>query len=142
MRDATPRLNHWLWSGPLVALAGFVSYFVVFAAWAATRDVPWVNLPLVLLGAGMSVWGARLAVKRGGWRIAVGGLAALFSVGLAGLLAFYCFILSYQMPAPTAASDTGAELPALTLPAHDGTAVVLREAAKEKLVLAFFRGAW
>lgn len=142
MSAPKPGFNHWLWSGPLVAFAGFVSYFLLFAKWASTRDVPWVNLPLVWAGAGMTLWGARLALKRGGWRIAAGGVASLAALFFAGLLTVYVFVLSSQMPAVTEASDTGAEVPALTLPAHDGTAVNLRQASTGKLVLVFYRGAW
>lgn len=142
MADTTPRTNHWLWAGPLVALAGLLSYFTFFHQWPATRDVPWVNLPMVWGGAVMALWGLRLALRRGGWRIAAGGLSALFAVGLAGLLTAYCFVLSYQMPAPSELTDTGAQLPALTLPAHDGSNVSLQEASKDTLVLAFYRGAW
>jgi len=70
------------------------------------------------------------------------GLAAALALCVAGLLTFYCFVLSYQLPEPTAASGAGAELPALTLPAHDGTTVDLRAASEGTLVLAFYRGAW
>lgn len=142
MSDAAPRRNHWLWSGTLVALLGFVSYYTVFFQWPATRDFPWVNLPLVWAGAGMTAWGMRAAIARGGWRIAAGGLGALVAFGLAALLTFYCFVFSYRMPAPTERSDVGATLPDVTLVAHDGTPVSLRQASGGKLVIAFYRGAW
>ncbi len=142
MSDTAPRTNHWLWAGPLTAAFGLLSYFLIFAKWPMTRDVAWVNLPLVWGGAAMTLWGAWLAWKRGGWRIAAGGLGAMFALACATLLTLYCFVLSYDLPAVTDQSAPGVSLPALTLPAHDGTTVNLAKAARGKLVVAFYRGAW
>ena len=47
--DRPPR-NHALWLGPLISVAGTVSYFQFFARFPALRDFPWINLPLVVIG--------------------------------------------------------------------------------------------
>lgn len=142
MKDAEHKANHALWGGPLVAVAGLVSYYALFARWPVTRDVPWVNLPLVWGGALFALLGAARALKRGGWRLGVGALGALLALGCAALLTFYCFVLSYQMPAPGEGSVEGAQFPTLVLPAHDGTEVDLGEASGGKLILVVFRGTW
>lgn len=143
MSDTKAGFNHWLLTGPLVALFGFISYYALFAKWPITRDLPWVNLPLVWGGAALTLWGVKRAVARGGaLRLAGAALGTLLALASAGVLTWYVFSLSYQMPAVTAKSDAGATLPALTLTAHDGTAVSLAEASQGTLVLAFYRGAW
>ena len=56
--DRRPR-NLYAWIGPLVVLAGTVSYFVYFFRFPVLRDFPWVNLPLVALGLLISARGLR-----------------------------------------------------------------------------------
>ena len=50
-----PSLNYGAWLGPLVTFVGAISYFVYFVRFADLRDFPWVNLPLVGLGAMLSI---------------------------------------------------------------------------------------
>ena len=47
--------NHFVWLGPVVCFVAGVSYFEAFASVPPLRDVPWVNLPLVLVGWALSV---------------------------------------------------------------------------------------
>jgi hypothetical protein len=142
MKDATDRTNHALWGGPLLAVAGLVSYFALFARWPVTRDVPWLNLPMVWGGALIALAGAVTAFKRGGWRIGAGALGSLLALGCAALLTFYCFVLSAQMPDAGEGSAEGAQFPTLVLAAHDGTEVDLGEISGGKLMVVVFRGAW
>ncbi len=50
-------LRHALWLAPLITFVGFVSYYLVFVNIPALRDFPWVNLPLVALGAVLAIVG-------------------------------------------------------------------------------------
>ena len=46
------RWNWHLWAGFLLCLVAFASYFLVFARFPFTRDVPWVNF--LLFGTGVA----------------------------------------------------------------------------------------
>lgn len=56
--------NHALWIGPLITLAGAVSYFTVFSRFAPLRDFPWLNLPVVLAGLALSALAFWRAIAR------------------------------------------------------------------------------
>ena len=42
--------NAFVWAGFGVSLFAFLSYYLLFVRWPATRDVPWVNLLLFFAG--------------------------------------------------------------------------------------------
>jgi hypothetical protein len=136
------RRNHALWLGPLLAVAGVLTYFTVFVRWPPVRDVPWVNLPLVALGIAVSVRGLGRAWARRGWRRASGLAGVTVSSALGVLLTWYCFAFSYRLPAAALALDVGAPVPAVTLTDHIGRPVDLARAATRPLVLVFYRGFW
>ncbi len=101
-RDAMKR-NHLIWIGPLVAFAGVVSYFELFARFATLRDFPWVNLPLVVLGAALSALGVKQALARSpalrGKVLAAAGLA--LSLLLTAAFVAYIFWITYFLPPPS-----------------------------------------
>jgi hypothetical protein len=132
--------NHLAWIAPLVAIAGFLSYYAFFSRWPVFRDVPWLNL-LILLGAtALSVIGLRRA--RPGWGRA-GSIAGLVvSAGLLGLLVYYCFVFSYGLPDPNRVVADGTRIPSITLASWDGRPVDVAEAARGDLILVFYRGYW
>lgn len=132
--------NHLAWIAPLIAIAGFLSYYTYFSMWPVFRDVPWLNLLILVLATALSVVAFRRA--RPGWGKAASGVGLLVSVGLLGLLSFYCFVLSYQLPDPNLVADDGTRLPAITLASWDGQPVDVAEAANDKLILVFYRGYW
>ncbi len=138
------RRNHLLWLGPLVTLIGALSYFMVFARFPATRDFPWVNLPLVALGlvlSGVAVW--RAFVHRTVWRGRVLGTAVfVFSLLLALAFNLYVFSLSYMLPDPTALTLELEQAPDFTLADHTGGEVRLADLRGRKVVLVFYRGFW
>lgn len=138
------RRNHALWLGPLLVFTGAVSYFMVFARYPGLRDVPWLNLPWVLIGLIVSAAGVRRAFRRSaGLAGRLGGVFVLVvAVLLSGLFVFYVFHLSYQVPPPqpeTMALETAPDF-ALTDP--DGREVSLAQFAGTNLVLTFYRGYW
>jgi len=136
--------NRAAWLGPLVTFAGAVSYFMFFVRFPALRDFPWVNLPLVLIGLGLSVLGARRAFARGTRRRArVGAAAGLaLSALLAAFLVAYVFALSYALPAPAAATLALDRAPDFELRDQHRTPVRLSSFAGRKVVLVFYRGFW
>ena len=136
-------LKHSFWLAPLIAFVGFVSYFTVFVQFPSLRDVPWVNLPSVILASGFAVWGlvSNWSMIGNGRRILhLGGM--LFAVGMAGLLLFYVFFLSYQMPGLSETTRQLEKAPNFTLSDANGEMVSLSDFRDKKVVLSFYRGFW
>jgi hypothetical protein len=127
---------HAGWIGPLVAILGLVGYFNVFARFPVTRDVPWVNLSLVLLGLGLSAWAV-------GCRRSLGSIAGLtLSLACTGLLAGYVFVLSNQLPGTSSVVAVHEPAPGFALTNQDGQTVRLTDFEGSNLVLVFYRGFW
>ncbi len=137
------RRNHLTWIGPLLAFAGVVSYFEVFARFPPLRDFPWVNLPLTFLGLALSGVGLRRAFRSAG--VLRGKLLAsvgfAFSLLLAATLVWYVFSYSYQLPS-TAKAQSLVEAPDLALASSSGETVRLSDYRGRKVVLVFYRGFW
>ncbi len=137
------RRNHLLWIGPLVTFLGGVSYFLYFARIPALRDVPWLNLPLVLGGLVLSLVAAgRGFSARSPYRGKVlGSLGAVFSLLVAGLFTMYIFVWSFGLPDPGETVALGAA-PDFTLNDQHGVPVSLAALRGRKVVLTFYRGHW
>lgn len=136
--------NHFLWLGPVVVFAGAVSYFLFFVRFAALRDFPWVNLPIVIGGVLIALLGARrvFAGRVGlGTRLAAVASAG-FSAGLAVLFGYYVFGLSYHVPKPTEVTLGLSATPEFALRDQDDRLVRLSDYRGRRLVLAFYRGHW
>ena len=132
--------NHLAWIAPLIAIPGFLSYYMYFSMWPVFRDFPWLNL-LILIGATtLSVIALRRAKSGLGRAGSIGGL--FISGGLLTMLTLYCFVLSYNLPDPNRVADDGTRLPAITLASWDGAPIDIAEAAGDKLILVFYRGYW
>ncbi len=136
--------KHAVWLGFVVTFVGFVSYYLYFAQFPALRDMPWVNLPLVFLGALLSGAGC-LQVFRHSKGI-FGKLAAVstFSLTLliASFLPFYVFVLSYELPAAADAPASAATAPAFALQDQNDQTVSLTDYQGKKAVVVFYRGHW
>ena len=132
--------DHLAWIAPVIAFAGFLSYFALFSQWPLFRDFPWLNL-LILLGA-LALSEIAMRRARPGWgrRGSVAGLAV--SVLLLVGLSYYCFVLSYQLPDAGRVVGEGAAIPAIALAATDGSQIDVGAAAQDKLILVFYRGHW
>jgi hypothetical protein len=138
------RRNHWIWIGLALTLGGAITYFTWFARFPALRDVPWVNLPLVLIGvllSGAAVWRAfaRPHVFRG--KI-LGSIGLSLSLLVGALFCAYIFFLSYRMPAPTAVTLGLSEVGDFRLLDQDGRVFHLSDLRGRKVVLTFYRGHW
>ncbi len=138
------RRNHLTWIGPLVAFAGVVSYFEVFARFPPLRDFPWVNLPLTLLGLALSalgLWRASRAAEVYRGKV-LGSLGFAFSLLLAAALVWYVFSFTYTVPPPTEATLALVDAPDFALAASTGDTVRLSDFRGRKVVLVFYRGFW
>lgn len=132
------------WAGLLITLVGFLSYFLYFYQFPATRDFPIVNLPIVTLGVMLSAAGCWGVLRHGrhALRKAVAGLGFLFVLGVAGLFIFYVFDYSYRLPEAAAAPAIETAAPDFTLQDQHGEEVTLSAHRGQKVVVEFYRGNW
>ncbi len=135
----------YLWSilGPLLALAGILSYFFFFARFPGLRDFPWVNLPIVLLGITLSLLGFLSAWRSpGAWRKLPGLASLLLSGLLASFFLWYVFVDSYQLPGVSDRVLVGDRAPEFQLLDEEGRQVRLSDFQGKKVILVFYRGHW
>jgi hypothetical protein len=144
--DTSPkrRRNHGIWLGPCLTFFGAVSYFTFFVRYPSLRDVPWVNIPLVLAGVGLSMLGLWRAWRRptvfGGKLL--GSVGLVFSLFLGALFLFYVFHYSPRLPTRTTTSLSLTEVGDFRLTDHLGRTFHLRELDGRKVVVVFYRGHW
>ena len=140
------RHNILLWLGFVLVLVAVITYIPIFAVFAATRDVPWVNYLLFLAGAILLALGLRRAfaqpqIYRG--KI-LGSILASLSVLLFALFCFTIFYISKAIPTSQTAVRVGQPAPNFTLANWDGKQVSLSDQLKNNraVVLIFYRGYW
>jgi hypothetical protein len=137
-------------AGFAVCAIAFVSYFLVFARFPVTRDVPWVNGLLLALGLGMVGVGLARAFRqpeRYRGRIQ-GPIFAVLSLAVVGLFVFM-LIGARQLPASAGAPKVGEKAPELALQDPSGRTVRLAELlgpaegrSGSWALLIFYRGYW
>jgi hypothetical protein len=145
MTDAARAASHgsWLlWVGPLIAIAGFLSYYSFFVQWPALRDTAWLNILILVVALTLSFVGLRRTWAGGLLRRVAGVASTAFSGALLAGLVTYCYLLSYGVPDASRAAGIGTNLPAITLAAHDGSGFDLGAASTKPLILVFYRGFW
>jgi multisubunit Na+/H+ antiporter MnhB subunit len=138
-------------AGFAVCAIAFVSYFLVFARFPATRDVPWASWLLFALGLGMVGAGIARAFRqpeRYRGRIA-GPVFGVLSLAVAGLFVFMTLVMTRQLPASSGAPKVGDKAPELALPDPSGRTVRLAELLGPAngrpgswVLLIFYRGYW
>jgi hypothetical protein len=148
------RFNWPIYTGFLVSLIAFVSYFFVFVWFPVTRDFPWANLLLFGIAATLLVVGVRRAFapdrshpKRS--KI-VGSILATLSVVVFGFFVFATFIMARQLPASHGAPQMGQKAPDFTLSDTNGKPFSLSELVSSTVngktpkgvLLVFYRGYW
>lgn len=145
---------------PLIGLlvCGFAlgSYPTLFSRYPATRDVPWVNWLLFVLGLGLSGAGILRAYRspehyrqyRG--RV-LGPILGVLSLAVFGLFLFMTLSYARQLPASAGAPKVGEKAPDFTLPDSQGRPVRLASllaspgpggAPGSWVILIFYRGYW
>src|ERR1700722_14334463 len=117
--------NLCIWIGILIVIVSFASYIPIFAVFASTRDVPWANYILLLVGGALLAVGLRRAFRdpehyRG--KVS-GSIFGTLSVLLAGL--FFVFLLyeGRQIHGSENALREGQAAPRFTLPDTAGKPV-------------------
>src|SRR6202166_5063891 len=107
---------HWnvpIWAGFAIVIVALVSYIPIFALFPVTRDVPWANYLLFLLGGALLAVGVRRAFRdpeyyRG--KIS-GSILALLSVLLLGFFVASILYFAKQIPSAERALRPGQPAP-------------------------------
>jgi len=151
------RINWPLWGGFPITVVAFVSYFLFFAQFPVTRDVPWVNFLLFGLAAVLLIIGLRRAFGHdSSYRGKISGpILAILSLTVLGFFCFGVFVESKHLPSATGAPQVGQKAPAFSLVDTNGRSVTLSELliaplavppASERspkgVLLVFYRGYW
>ncbi len=139
------RFNWPLWTGFLLTIAAFLTYFFVFARWPLTRDVPWATFALYAIALALLVAGLRRAFATPSRaRKIISSLVALLGTLVTVLFLFSVLVGSKLKPSPNAPA-VGAKAPEFTLPAANGKPVSLSQlvsSSPKGVVLIFYRGYW
>jgi peroxiredoxin len=151
------KLNWTLWAGTAISVIAFLSYFLFFAKFPVTRDVPWANfllftLAVVLLAVGLRRAFARPASYRGK---ASGPILATLSAAILGFFCYAMFIESREIPSAADAPKVGEKAPGFSLSDTNGRQVSLAELlstpianpagatrSPKGVLLVFYRGYW
>ena len=138
--------NVSIWAGFAIVIAALVSYIPIFAVFPVTRDFPWANYLLFLLGGGLLAVGMKRAFRepehyRG--KIS-GSILAVLSVVLLGFFVVGTVYLTKQIPPAERALRPGQPAPPFVLPDITGKQVASSELLKghRAVVLVFYRGYW
>jgi hypothetical protein len=140
------RQNTLNWAGFAIIIVAFVSYVPFFASFPVTRDIPWANYLLFLIGGALLAVGVKRAFGdpehyRG--KISSSILASLSAV----LFAFFIVIITYfskQLPSAETALGVQQKAPPFVLVDTAGKQVSSADLLKDHrgLVVIFYRGYW
>jgi hypothetical protein len=138
--------NSLIWAGFGFTLVAAISYVPIFARFPATRDVPWANLLLFLLGGWLLAAGIKRAYgesERYSGKIG-GAVLGVLALALFGLFCWGNFIFARRLPSASGAPQQGQTAPDFTLPDVTGKPVTLSELRKTNraILLIFYRGYW
>ena len=146
VRDLKRRRNVLAWAGFAVVLVALVSYIPLFAVFPVTRDIPWANYLLFLMGGALIAGGVRRAFRdpeHHSGKISGSILAALSAL----LFAFFVVSTTYfskQIPSGESALGVGRKAPPFALMDTAGKQVSSADLLRDhrELVLIFYRGYW
>jgi hypothetical protein len=140
------RWNALVWFGFAIVMVALISYIPIFAVFPVTRDFPWANYLLFLLGGGLLAVGVKRAFRdpqhyRG--KI-FGSILAVLSVLLFGFFVSAILIFAKQIPSPEQALRSGQPAPPFVLQDVAGKPVASSELWKDHraVLLIFYRGYW
>lgn len=126
------------WTGLLLCVFAFISYFAIFTRWPVTRDVPWASFLL---------FAAALVLLAAGWRRApkkiAASIAAILGVLILGLFT-YLIAGTKGLPASAGAPRVGQKAPQFALADTRGRTTSLSQllAGSNGVLLIFYRGYW
>ncbi len=151
-------MNWQIWAGFVLSLFAFISYPLIFANWAETRDFPWANLALFLVAFVILFVGVKRAFGPGRTWLSKSAGVVLASIGVLsfGLFIFTAFVVATWLPESGAAPQAGRQAPNFTLTDQNGRRVSVSEllstpiesqagsvpAHPTSVLLIFYRGYW
>lgn len=148
------RINWPLWSGFVLTIAAFLTYFFVFVSFPVTRDFPWANLlifvaALVLLFTGVRRGFASDRPHPTRSKV-VTSIVTTLSLVIVGLFVFTIFVAGRWLPASKGAPQVGQRAPDFSLPDTNGNQVSLIDllstpvngSEPRGVLLVFYRGYW
>ena len=135
------RFNWPLWTGFVLSVAAFVTYFAIFVRFPVMRDVPWLTFFLFAGAITLLIIGLRRASARRplAWIVAILGTL---------IAAFFCFCIveGRQLPASEGAPGLGAKAPEFVLLDTNRKPVALQQLltapGAKGVILIFYRGYW
>lgn len=140
------RWNIPIWAGFATVIVALISYIPFFALFPVTRDVPWANYLLFLIGDTLIAMGVVRAFRdpehyRG--KIS-GSILAALSALLSVLFVLSIVYFSRQIPSAETALRVGQKAPPFVLVDTAGKQFSSADLLKERrgLVLVFYRGYW
>lgn len=146
------RINWILWTGFLLSLFAFISYYLIFVWYPPTRDFPWPNLVLIAGALALLIIGFRRAFAKNRPTRAKVAASIVTTLGIlvCALFIFVYFIAAKWMPAAQGAPQVGQRAPEFTLTDSNNKQVSLAELlstpingkAPKGVVLIFYRGYW
>lgn len=148
------RLNWPLWTGFLLTLGAFLSYFFIFVWFPFTRDFPWANLVLFVIAGVLLFMGLRRGFASDRPHPTrskiVSSIVSVLSLAVIAMFVFVIFIGGRSLPASKGAPQVGQRAPDFSLPDTSGKTVSLKELlttpidgkAPKGVLLMFYRGYW
>jgi hypothetical protein len=146
------RFNWAIWTGFLLSLFSFASYFFIFVWFPITRDFPWANLLLFFAAILLLLFGLKTAFAKDRSRLTkiIASVVTLVSVLVFAFFVSSFFIFARMLPASKGAPQVGQTAPEFTLPDTNNKPVSLRELlaapiegkAPKGVILIFYRGYW
>lgn len=140
------RWNILNWVGFAIVLVALTSYIPFFALFPVTRDVPWANYLLFVIGGAVLANGVRRAFRQPEhYRGKITGpILASLSIVLFALFAVTVLYFSKQIPSAKTALGVNQKVPPFLLVDTAGKPVSSSALLKQHrgLVLIFYRGYW
>jgi hypothetical protein len=150
------RINWPLWTGFLLTIATFMSYFFVFVWFPFTRDFPWANLLLFFIAGVLLFMGLRRGFASDRPHPTRSKIVTVIVSAFSLLVIARCSSsrsssLGAWLPASKGAPQVGQRVPDFTLPDTTGKAgVTLNELLTSPIngksprgvLLIFYRGYW
>ena len=126
------RFNWPLWTGFLLSIAAFISYPTIFVRLPLTRDIPWANWLLFAIAIVLLVIGFRRAQRK-----VLPGIVTTLGLAIAVFFGIFTIVLTWQLPASTAAPHVGQKAPG-----HSVSLSQLEATSPRGVLLIFYRGYW
>ena len=148
------RINWPLWTGFVLTLAAFLTYFFIFVWFPFTRDFPWANLAMFVIAGVLLFMGLRRGFASDRPHPTrskiVSSIVSVLSLAVFAMFIFTIFVIGSRMPASKGAPQVGQRVPDFSLPDTSGKQVSLNELlttpvngnAPKGVLLIFYRGYW